>query len=306
MAATMKHYPVQVRRAEKTIFFLAVLILLSSCIGGRGLEVDFSDGRLAQGGLALLHLRAPVSGKPIATAFKGGKTVVIRTERGGAWAIVAADLETEPGRYYITFRQGRDEISTSVRIVSGEFSTSRIRLPSGMVEFDEQTISRIEREKERLKAVLASSATKRLWQGPFIMPINGRISGEFGERRILNGNPRSPHGGLDIAAPSGTPVKAAAGGRVAFTGNFFFYGRFVVIDHGLGVFTLYAHLESVLVRKGDAVKGGQTVGLVGSTGRATGPHLHFAVTIGGAKVSPGEFIAITARLRRLTRGKKSS
>jgi murein DD-endopeptidase MepM/ murein hydrolase activator NlpD len=286
-------------------FLLLLLVLLSSCLGRRGLEVDFSDGRLAQGGLALLHLSVPRSDEPIATAFKGGRAVVLRTENGGAWAIVAADLETEPGRYYITFRQGRNEISTSVRIVSGEFSTSRIRLPKGMVEFDKKTLARIEREKKELSAVFATSAKKRLWRKPFIMPLKGRISGEFGERRILNGNPRSPHGGLDIAAPAGTPVRAAAAGRVAFTGKFFFYGNFVVIDHGLGVFTLYAHLDSILVKKGEPVTGGQTVGLVGSTGRATGPHLHFAVTIGGVRISPDEFIAVTARLMRLVSGKKT-
>ncbi len=269
------------------------------------MEVDFSDGRLAQGGLALLHLSLPGKGGPIETAFKGGRAVLIRTGKESAWAIVAADLETEPGTYYITFRQGSDEISTSVRIVSGDFGTSRIRLPSKMVEFDDKTLARIGREKERLRAVFASSAPEKLWQRPFIMPLRGRISGEFGERRILNGSPRSPHGGLDIAAPAGTPVRAAAGGRVAFTGKFFFYGNFVVIDHGLGIFTLYAHLDSILVREGEPVRGGRTIGLVGSTGRATGPHLHFAVTIGGVRVSPGELIAVTERLGRLAAGKKT-
>ncbi len=305
----MSMRPVHLKKnmvSRRNLFFLLLLpLLLSSCLGRRGLEVDFSDGRLAQGGLALLHLSVPRSDEPIAAAFKGGRAVVLRTEKGGAWAIVAADLETEPGRYYITFRQGRKEISTSVRIVSGEFGTSRIRLPRGMVEFDRKTLARIEREKKELTAVFAASAEKRLWRKPFIMPLMGRVSGEFGERRILNGKPRSPHGGLDIAAPAGTPVRAAAAGRVAFRGKFFFYGNFVVIDHGLGVFTLYAHLESILVKKGEHVKHGQTLGLVGSTGRATGPHLHFAVTMGGVKVSPGEFIALTERLGRLIAGKKT-
>ncbi len=291
--------------APKIFSLIALLFLLDSCLAGRSLEVDFSDARLPQGGLALIHMRDPLPGTPVEGAFKAGKTVIIKTKKGGTWAIVAADLESVPGRYYITFRRGKKEISTSLRLVSGDFGTSRIHLPPDMVEFDEETLARIKREKAELEAALSSSISGRLWKGPFIMPLKGRVSGSFGERRILNGQPRSPHSGLDIAAPAGTPVKAAAAGQVAFTGTFFFYGNFVVIDHGLGVFTLYAHLKSTTVKKGDKIKKGEAIGLVGSTGRATGPHLHFALTINGARVSPQGFIAITERLSGLMAGTKS-
>jgi len=293
-------------RAKRGLFLSLLLILLSSCMTVKGLEVDFSDSRLAQGELALVHLKGPVSGTSISGKFKGGETIIVKSKKGrGAWAIVAADLESEPGPYYIIFKKGEKKISTSLRIVSGEFGTDRITLPREMVTFDKKTLARIKREKETLKAALAVSSKKRLWSGPFIMPLKGRISGAFGQRRILNGSPRSPHSGLDIAAPAGTPIVAAGRGRVAFVGKFFFYGNFVVLDHGLGLSTLYAHMSSTLVKKGELVKVGQPIGRVGATGRATGPHLHFAVRVGKARVSPRGFIGLTKRLAGLMSGTSS-
>ncbi len=292
--------------AGRGLFLSLVLMLLNSCMTARGLEVDFADGRLAQGELALVHLKGPGSNEPISGTFRGGKTIVVKTKEGGAWAIVAADLESEPGTYYIIFKRGEKKISTSVRIVSGEFGTDRMTLPPEMVEFDKKTLARIKREKHMLDAIRAESSPVRLWSGPFILPLKGRISGAFGQRRILNGSPRTPHGGLDIAAPAGKPVAAAGGGRVAYVGTFFFYGNFILVDHGLGLFTLYAHMSSTLVKKGDMVKAGQAIGLVGATGRATGPHLHFAVTIGRARVSPLGFIGLTKRLTRLMAGESAT
>jgi len=298
-------------RKYKRVFSIAgrgllvslLLILLSSCMTVKGLEVDFSDSRLAQGELALVHLKGPVSEAPISGKFKGGETIIVKSKKGlGAWAIVAADLESEPGTYYITFNYGEKKISSSLRIVSGEFGTERITLPAKMVTFDKKTLARIKREKETLKTAMATSSKKRLWSGPFIMPLKGRISGAFGQRRILNGSPRSPHGGLDIAAPAGRPIVAAGAGRVAYVGKFFFYGNFVVLDHGLGLYTLYAHMSSTLVKKGQLVKIGEPLGRVGATGRATGPHLHFAVRIGNARVSPRGFIGLTKRITELMSG----
>lgn len=281
-----------------------ILIVSNSCMLWKGMEVDFSDNTVPQGGLALVHLSSGGPGPlgALSGVFKGGGTVVAEESGGGAWAIVAADLESEAGYYHIIFKRGGKKISTRIRLVSVDFGTDRITLPRDMTEFDEPTLKRIKRESEVLDKVWAASAPARLWKGPFIMPLTGRISGTFGKRRILNGEERSPHGGLDIAAPRGAAVKASGGGRVAFVGNFFFYGNVVVLDHGLGVFTLYAHLDSILVKKGEALKAGQPVGYVGATGRATGPHLHFAVLVGRARVSPSGFIGLTRRLTRILDG----
>ncbi|MFQ5480652.1 MAG: M23 family metallopeptidase [Thermodesulfobacteriota bacterium] len=286
----------------KVLFLSTILISLNSCITLKGLNLDYSDNRLTQGGLALAHLSGARGEDPITGTFNGGETLIVKTDKGGAWAIVAADLESEPGRYHLIFKKGNKRISSAIRLVSGDFGTDRISLPADKVEFDEATLLRIEKERKIIEGVLGTSAKRRLWNKAFIMPLTGRISGAFGQRRILNGSPRSPHGGLDIAAPGGTPVLASGGGCVVFTGNFFFYGNLVVIDHGLGLFTLYAHLSTINVKKGEAVKAGQVIGLVGATGRATGPHLHFAIRLGRARLSPRAFIDLTARLARLLAG----
>ena len=119
------------------------------------------------------------------------------------------------------------------------------------------------------------------------MPLDGNKTGHnFGKRRVLNGKPMSPHTGLDISAPAGTPIHAAQRGRVVLADNLFFSGNTVIVDHGLGVYTFYGHMKSINVAEGDDVNAGAVVGKVGATGRATGPHLHWTLVVDGARVNP--------------------
>ena len=150
-------------------------------------------------------------------------------------------------------------------------------------DLDPETERRALSEGERLQTLYRTVTPQRLWRGAFTRPVGGTEPGSgFGSRRIINGKPRMPHGGIDYAAPTGTPVVAVNAGRVALVADFFFPGRLVAVDHGLGLYTLYFHLDSAAVSQGDMVERGQTIGTVGATGRATGPHLPF-----GAPVAPG-------------------
>jgi murein DD-endopeptidase MepM/ murein hydrolase activator NlpD len=126
----------------------------------------------------------------------------------------------------------------------------------------------------------------RLWQGAFRLPVDVDPAPNFGQRRILNGQPRSPHAGVDFGARRGAPVVAPARGRVVLAEPLFFSGRTVILDHGLGLFSLYGHLSTLSVKVGQRVETGTPLGAVGATGRATGPHLHWAVRLGGARVDP--------------------
>ena len=165
--------------------------------------------------------------------------------------------------------------------------------PKSMVDLDAATLARVEAERRDLDAALAAGVGERLWRGPFRTPVEGgQPTGGYGLRRLINGQPRSPHTGYDWAAPAGTPVLAANAGRVALVAEHFFAGRNVMLDHGLGLFTLYFHLTEARVVAGESVAVSQVIGTVGATGRVTGPHLHFAVLLGGARVDPESLLRL--------------
>ncbi len=151
-------------------------------------------------------------------------------------------------------------------------------LPPAQVTPDAATLERIRAERERLAAARNLDSARTDFARGFDWPAHGRISGVFGSQRILNGEPRQPHYGFDIAVPVGTPLQAAAGGRVSLAAEFFFFGRLIVLDHGHGVNTLYAHLSEIAVSEGEVVPAGARIGATGATGRVIGPHLHFSLS----------------------------
>jgi murein DD-endopeptidase MepM/ murein hydrolase activator NlpD len=163
-------------------------------------------------------------------------------------------------------------------------------LPPAQVTPDAQALARIRAERERLAAVREADTAREDFAAPLAWPARGRISGIFGSQRVLNGEPRQPHYGLDIAGPVGTPIQAALAGRVTLAADFFFFGRLLVLDHGHGVNTLYAHLDSFAVREGEEVAQGQRIAAMGATGRVTGPHLHFSVSWFRTWVDPARLL----------------
>jgi murein DD-endopeptidase MepM/ murein hydrolase activator NlpD len=222
-----------------------------------------------------------------------GRPLALFPTAHGVAALIGIDLDVRPGP--IGWRVTRPRVAKNggalatgaVTVRTRTFPTQPLTLPKGMVDLDAPTLARVESEREELKAAFAAGAAERLWRGPFRIPVDGgQPTGGFGLRRILNGQPRSPHTGYDWAAPAGTPVLAANTGRAALVAEHFFAGRNVVLDHGLGLFTLYFHLTEARVAPGESVSVGQVIGTVGATGRVTGPHLHFAVLLNGARVDP--------------------
>ncbi len=210
----------------------------------------------------------------------------------GIAALTGIDLEEKAGlrSFYIEISDASGKskrLQGEVRVREGRFGVERLELPREKVELEARTLSRVRKEAAKMKAVLDEVTPEPLWQGGFLLPIEAKAppSG-FGLRRIINGKPRSPHTGADLKAAPGTPVRAANRGRVVLVDEHFFAGRLVVLDHGLGVHTMYFHLQKQLVREGEVVLKGQPIGTVGATGRVTGPHLHFGVRIQGARVDP--------------------
>ena len=156
-----------------------------------------------------------------------------------------------------------------------------------------QDENEIIREQQDVGRALKHNNTAQYWLEGFILPVNGKISGNFGNQRIFNGIPKSPHSGTDIAAPEGTPVKASGSGRVVLSGkNYFYTGNMVIIDHGQGLQTIYAHLKDAIVNEGDEIRQGQIIGHVGKTGRATGPHLHWGASVNNVRFRPHSLLDI--------------
>jgi murein DD-endopeptidase MepM/ murein hydrolase activator NlpD len=211
------------------------------------------------------------------------------------------DLETKPGK--VSWRIGLVDgggvprkAAGTVTVKAGGFPAERLTLPGGMVNLDPEAERRAANEAVRMRALYDTVTPERFWRGPFTQPVASRKpGGGFGSRRIINGQPRMPHGGIDYSADRGTPVVASNRGRVALLGEFFFAGRLVALDHGLGLYTLYFHLDGVAVTEGQIVERGQTVGTVGTTGRSTGPHLHFAAQLGRARINPPDLYTLPVR-----------
>jgi murein DD-endopeptidase MepM/ murein hydrolase activator NlpD len=248
--------------------------------------------RVKQGEVFYFSVPAGPDAESAQGRFQGRTIPFFRTEDGREFgALVGVDLADPPSKQDLLV-----EISGNggalrqhyypIQVVSVHFPTQELTVPQNYVDLDDETAKRVEEEQEKILQSLSKVTTKRLWSGRFMMPVDGKIAGSFGRRRIINGQPRSPHSGEDINAPQGTAVHATNEGIIALVGDFFFSGKSIVLDHGLGLYTMYFHLDVVDVAVGEKITKGAVLGKVGSTGRATGPHLHWGMRIDGARVNP--------------------
>jgi len=201
------------------------------------------------------------------------------------------DLEKPAGRYEWKLSwSGADgkpfTCSLPVTVRAGKFPTEHLTVEKQFVQPDPEQQKRAEEDQKKMKAIYDTVTPEVLWKGKFVMPLKGvTTGGNFGRRRILNGEARSPHAGVDFPAAAGTPVYAAQSGNVVLAENLYYSGNTVVIDHGFGIYTLYAHLSEIEVKAGDTVDASDEIGKVGATGRVTGPHLHWGLTIEHARVN---------------------
>jgi murein DD-endopeptidase MepM/ murein hydrolase activator NlpD len=216
----------------------------------------------------------------------------------GTWlSFVGVDLDdsTGPAKLSAVLRDARGRPHAQVEeltIGAGTFPTEELKVAQKYVTPQKTDGERAEAEAATLHELFVHGEEKRLFEGSFVSPIPGAATARFGERRVFNGQPRAPHSGMDLRAKKGTPVRAPAAGRVVLAGPLYFSGNTIVLDHGLGLTTLYAHLSKMRVKKDDLVKKGQIIGLVGATGRVTGPHLHWGLKFHEARVDPYSLVAL--------------
>ena len=182
--------------------------------------------------------------------------------------------------------KGNHELTVPLKILSRRFKSEKLQVTPSRVTPAPKDVERIKRESEEVRTVYAASRPQRLWDEPFRRPLNGLVTSPYGTRRLLNGKLKSYHGGVDFRAATGTPIYAANTGIVGLAKNLFYSGNIVILDHGSGLFTTYAHLSRIDVTPGRLVEKGQVIGLAGATGRVSGPHLHWGVKVNGVNVNP--------------------
>ncbi len=243
------------------------------------------------GGVALLPL-GPAPERPVVHA--GDVPVLVLGNTAGWTALVGIPLSAPVGEAEVRVQaaSGSAERNIRYRVGSKKYREQRLSVAPRTVDLSPEDQARFERERAHQQQVMATFSTPLPETLRMDAPVPGPRSSSFGLRRVFNGQARNPHSGMDIAAPTGTPIAAPLPGRVIDVGDYFFNGGTVWLDHGGGLLTLYCHLSRMDCRVGDTLAPGQTLGLVGATGRVTGPHLHWGVVLNRASVDPALFLAV--------------
>jgi murein DD-endopeptidase MepM/ murein hydrolase activator NlpD len=260
---------------------------------GDGTTLELPRSASVPGGVRLIALSGAAEVAPVAL-FDQHRVMVIR--RNDKWlAVVGIGLAAPVGETKLTVQPGT---AYPFPIGPKTYTLQRLTVPPGKVDLSASDASRAAQERTRIHAAVATFSPAPPATLALLQPVPGVRSSSFGLRRVFNGEARNPHTGMDIAAPTGTPILAAADGTVVDTGDYFFNGNTVIIDHGQGLLTVYCHLSVIGVHSGDAVRRGATIGKVGMTGRVTGPHLHFAVVLNQEFVDPALFLPLPRQFIR--------
>ena len=246
-----------------------------------------------------------VTASPAVSAVDGsafGRPVRFWPVGGGRWhGLLGAALDTPPGVHDVdvrgtTAQGGAVSAKTTIAVAAKRFETRRLRVAQRYVDPPAGEIERIQAEARLLADVFGRSAPERLWSGPFAAPVEGKATSSFGRLTLLNGQPNGRHQGADFRAAGGTPIAAPNAGRIVLAEALYFAGNTVVVDHGLGLFSLFAHLSRTDVAVGQSVQRGEVIGAAGATGRVTGPHVHWAVRMDALSVDPLSLVAAAADL----------
>lgn len=270
------------------------LVMLAALLAGGAYAQGLPTADAVPGGIAVIPVPAAAT-----DAHFDGHRVMILAHDGKRYAAVGLPLDTAVGKQTLIVDTPDGQHSLAFNVAAKDYGTQTLTIKNDqLVNPTPKDMVRIERESKLIDSVYATFTPTLYAKLPFSLPVDGVRSSPFGTNRILNGEPRSPHSGIDIAAPAGTPVRAPADGVVAQTGNYFFDGNTVMIDHGEGLVSVYIHLQKILVKPGEHVHRGQIIGKLGATGRTTAPNLHWTVTLNGARIDP-ELLLSPAALKTL-------
>jgi murein DD-endopeptidase MepM/ murein hydrolase activator NlpD len=266
-------------------FSLCCLLLLLS-LPSMLVAAPLPHSAAVPGGITMVDLGKALGKAPL-VRYNKHRVMVVKSD--DHWqAVVGIPLTAKTGLHQLQIA-GID-LQRSFRVYSKQYAEQHITIKDKRkVNPNKEDMKRIRAERGRINAALGYWSDQEVTTIRFTLPVRGRLSSPFGLRRFFNEQARKPHSGIDIAAPAGTPIHAPASGRIIESGDFFFNGNSVFIDHGQGLVTMYCHMSRIDVKPGQQVEAGQVIGAVGQTGRVTGPHLHWSVSLNDARVDPGFF-----------------
>lgn len=247
--------------------------------------------RPVPGGVTVVRIANLADSASSPEVYLDNQRVLVLSDQSSWWAVVGIPLGTEPGSVVLNAKNNTRDWTIPIDIKPFKYKSQHITLKDrAMVSPPPKTLERIKSELAEQIAAYGTFSEGQPSNLIFDPPVPGRLSSPFGLKRYFNGEPRNPHSGLDFAAPKGTPVKSPADGRVLLIGDYYFNGLTIFIDHGQGVISMFCHLSEINLLPGDVIKRGEVVGAVGSTGRSTGPHLHWNVSLNNARVDPALFL----------------
>ncbi len=267
---------------KRIVFLLMGLFIFP--LSSFSFDVSTSPEAVSQGDAFLVRITSVTNDIPVGTI--GDKAIVFhRISDGNFIALSSTGIEQPPKTHTIKVMLGRSSVTKIVKVHPRKSRTINLTLPENKVTLSPQNEKRAEYESASLRSKW-SKRSERMWKGKFSAPLGTDVSTEFGIMRIINGHKKSIHKGVDYKGKNGTPIKAINSGIVALTDDQFFGGKTVMVDHGEGIFSIYMHLSTITVEEGQHITKSDTVGLVGSTGRSSGPHLHLTVKWDGLTVDP--------------------
>ncbi len=266
-------------------------VLLTAILLGLGPTLAQAQLRpeAVPGGVAEIAVAA--AGAPRPEVRFGGRPVLLQQRKTGWYALVGLPLDTPVGEQKLDIGLNDSSRPLPFQVAAKDYPVQKLKIANQkMVTPDPEQLARINAERDRQISIRSQFREVPVPRTDLALPADGRLSSRFGLRRVFNGEPRAPHTGLDVAVPTGTPIRAPADGVVTLIDDFYFNGKTVFVDHGQSFVSMVCHLDKASVEAGQTVRRGEVIGQSGSSGRATGPHLHWSVYLNGAAVDPALFI----------------
>ena len=274
-----------IKRVITLLLFVSMALIVPASVSAKVLTVKVSPKKIHQGDVFLVTVRGGAISEPPSGSFAEQDLIFSECGDGRYCAVGAVDITTKPGRHTVRISAGKRKKNVRFSVKRARFPEIRMSLPEEKVSLCPEDLEKVERENERLQRIF-ETVTERLWEGSFIVPLENDISMGFGTKRIMNRKMISVHRGVDIRGKDGEHIKASNNGRIVLAEELFLGGNTIIIDHGQGLYSIYMHLSKFNSDLNDSVSRGDVIGYVGSTGRSTGPHLHFGVKVNTVSVNP--------------------